>query len=388
MSSCFQDMTINMSASIKDFQVKSETLISTLNHYFQSLNAILDRLSHRSKLRDEFLKKKKDYDHYINKETLKYEGPNHVERKYLDIKKVYDSTSIDLIIDMQCFVNTRAIEFDNILVMFIAIKTNFFKSFYEAYLSLDNIDPTKSPAGEINIQEKKWTRIKHKSLSSNYLINYNNIKFKSHQEILQPKRVFGCPLNEVESTNNVPNIILDCIKQIYNHGIEEEGIFRISGEMEKLYNLRDQYQKGHYPDLSDEDIHLVSSLLKAFLRELPDHILTSSYYERFENCLLENNDDEMIRLLKLVPLKNRETLKVILNMLIKIDMNSSVNKMNLSNLYIIFTQVLKMTKNLLEWFIKNIKVFDDIKEDDKNIRNNNKNMWVRSKTPNFNLRSE
>lgn len=57
----------------------------------------------------------------------------------------------------------------------------------------------------------------------------------------------------------------------------QEGLFRVNGSMKTVEELRLQYERGEEVELvKDGDVYSAASLLKLFLRELPDGIITSA----------------------------------------------------------------------------------------------------------------
>lgn len=62
----------------------------------------------------------------------------------------------------------------------------------------------------------------------------------------------------------------------------QEGLFRVNGSMKMVEQLRLQYERGEEVELvKDGDVYSAASLLKLFLRELPDGIITSALHPRF-----------------------------------------------------------------------------------------------------------
>ena len=67
-------------------------------------------------------------------------------------------------------------------------------------------------------------------------------------------------------------------------GLKEVGIFRLPGQASRIQTLKELYDAGSQEDfLQNEDVHTVASLLKLYLKELPEpvvpFVLYSSYTE-------------------------------------------------------------------------------------------------------------
>ena len=65
-------------------------------------------------------------------------------------------------------------------------------------------------------------------------------------------------------------------------GLTCEGIYRISGVKSKVQALKDAYNKGLPVQLQEYEPSVVASLIKQFLRELPEPILTTELLPKFE----------------------------------------------------------------------------------------------------------
>ena len=72
-------------------------------------------------------------------------------------------------------------------------------------------------------------------------------------------------------------------------GLTCEGIYRISGVKSKVQQLKDAYNRGLPVNLAEHDPNTVASLLKIFLRELPESVLTSALVPRFEQASSESS---------------------------------------------------------------------------------------------------
>ncbi|KAG6890294.1 hypothetical protein C0995_009500 [Termitomyces sp. Mi166 len=167
-----------------------------------------------------------------------------------------------------------------------------------------------------------------------------------------PRAVFGVPLDEsleVAQIANLPAIVFRSIQYLEAKKAEqEEGIYRLSGSSAVIKNLKDRFNMEGDVDLlaSDEywDPHAIAGLLKSFLRELPASILTRDLHLRFLAVIDFVNPQERIRelsqLIAALPLANYSLLRALTAHLILIVQNSSVNKMTMRNVGIVFSPTL------------------------------------------------
>jgi hypothetical protein len=97
--------------------------------------------------------------------------------------------------------------------------------------------------------------------------------------------VYGVGLEELMQDGKVPVIVDTCIREIEKRGLEEVGIYRVAGTGSVVSALKAAFNKDvNAVDLNDPDwadINVVADAFKQFLRELPEPLLTYSYYDEF-----------------------------------------------------------------------------------------------------------
>ncbi|XP_041087806.1 rho GTPase-activating protein 25-like isoform X2 [Polyodon spathula] len=133
----------------------------------------------------------------------------------------------------------------------------------------------------------------------------------------------------------VPILVVKCAEFILEHGLSEEGIFRLPGQDNQVKQFRDTFDAGERPSFpSDTDVHTVASLFKLYLRELPEPVIPWSQYEDFLNCSTEGEvgQEQLENQIALLPRANYSLLSYICRFLYEIQLNSSVNKMSVENL--------------------------------------------------------
>ena len=67
-------------------------------------------------------------------------------------------------------------------------------------------------------------------------------------------------------------------------GLTCEGIYRRSGVKSQVQALKDAYNKGLPVPLQDYEPHVVTGVIKQFLRELPEPVLTTELAPKFEQA--------------------------------------------------------------------------------------------------------
>ncbi|KAF6220252.1 hypothetical protein HO133_003384 [Letharia lupina] len=174
------------------------------------------------------------------------------------------------------------------------------------------------------------------------------------------KGVFGIPLDVlverdgVESTYGVgpgalrvPGIVDDTISAMRQMDMSVEGVFRKNGNIRGLKDLSEKLdQKEVEVDLSKENPVQVAALLKKFLRELPDPLLTYKLYRLFVTSQKIEDEAKRKRVLHLtcclLPKSHRDTLEILFSFLVWASSFSQVDeesgsKMDTHNLATVIT---------------------------------------------------
>ncbi|CAG5958681.1 unnamed protein product [Menidia menidia] len=155
------------------------------------------------------------------------------------------------------------------------------------------------------------------------------------EETVRYERRFGNKL--------APMLVEQCVDFIRQWGLREEGLFRLPGQANLVKELQDAFDCGEKPSFdSNTDVHTVASLLKLYLRELPEPVIPFQKYEEFLACakLLAKDDEtgvkELQRLVESLPPVNYNLLKYICRFLDEVQSYSGVNKMSVQNLATVF----------------------------------------------------
>ncbi|XP_039627457.1 protein FAM13C isoform X3 [Polypterus senegalus] len=159
-------------------------------------------------------------------------------------------------------------------------------------------------------------------------------------------RVFGVSLSTLQKNgmtlDGVPAVVHSIVEYINSHGLEQKGLFRISSSLNKLKLLREKYERGEDVDLSEEgDVEQAASVLKLFLRELPEAVIPASVHIAVGNAYKDNKDDPALNhqikmVLLSLPQEHYNLLKFIGAFLIKVASHSEVNQMTMENLATVF----------------------------------------------------
>ncbi|XP_077097442.1 rho GTPase-activating protein 25 [Siphateles boraxobius] len=174
---------------------------------------------------------------------------------------------------------------------------------------------------------EEWVRSIRKAIGS----RSNGVFGKSLSDIMVYEKKFGHRL--------VPILVEKCAEFIREHGLNEEGIFRLPGQDNQVKQFREAFDAGERPSFpSDTDVHTVGSLLKLYLRELPEPVVPWTQYQDFLDSTLmldattAAGKENLEKQISLLPKVNYNLLSYICRFLFEVQQNSKVNKMSVENL--------------------------------------------------------
>ncbi|ODM92399.1 Beta-chimaerin [Orchesella cincta] len=133
----------------------------------------------------------------------------------------------------------------------------------------------------------------------------------------------------------LPYVLEKCINEVETRGLSTEGIYRVSGAVDEIESLKTLFEKDRInTDLSIcSDIHSITGLIKLFLRQLPEPLITEEVFEEFfREEAGEMNLETVQNLILCLPPAHRLTLKHLLEHLQNVTMEKASNKMNAFNL--------------------------------------------------------
>ncbi|XP_045783870.1 uncharacterized protein LOC123879995 isoform X5 [Maniola jurtina] len=138
----------------------------------------------------------------------------------------------------------------------------------------------------------------------------------------------------------VPKAVTLPAQAVEAYGLRTVGVYRVPGNAAGVAALAAALDRGEPPPAGDArwaDVHVASSLLKAYLRRLPDPILTAHLYPAF--IAADRSPErarELRRLVHALPEAHYETLKYLIQHLRRVVAHSAFNKMEARNLAIVF----------------------------------------------------
>uniref|UniRef100_A0A672NKC0 BCR activator of RhoGEF and GTPase n=1 Tax=Sinocyclocheilus grahami TaxID=75366 RepID=A0A672NKC0_SINGR len=143
--------------------------------------------------------------------------------------------------------------------------------------------------------------------------------------------------------SKVPYIVRQCLEEIERRGMEEVGIYRVSGVATDIQGLKtafDTNNKDVSVMMSEMDVNAIAGTLKLYFRELPEPLFTDELYPNFAGGIALSDsvakESCMLNLLLSLPEPNLVTFLFLLDHLKRVAEKESVNKMSLHNLATVF----------------------------------------------------
>ncbi|KAF9807083.1 hypothetical protein IEO21_08394 [Rhodonia placenta] len=165
--------------------------------------------------------------------------------------------------------------------------------------------------------------------------------------------IFGVTLVDYATARNlpegeVPKIVRISIREIERRGLDAEGIYRVSGRHAAVQDLQHKIERneaafGFNPAV--DDVYAIASLLKMYLRELPEPLFKFSLHDRIQHSedLDEHrkNDFQVLRgKIRRLPPIHQAILKMTVEHLAHVAAHHERNKMDAKNLAIVFGAVI------------------------------------------------
>uniref|UniRef100_A0A670YE94 Rho GTPase activating protein 21 n=1 Tax=Pseudonaja textilis TaxID=8673 RepID=A0A670YE94_PSETE len=227
----------------------------------------------------------------------------------------------------------------------------------QTFLGTKTEQRTQSPHSPKEESEKKFLTKDETSPPKDKSIwrkNIPSIMKKTFEKKSSAACTFGVKLVDcppAESNKYIPRIVEICCKLVEERGLQYTGIYRVPGNNVAISNLQEDLNKGMTDiDLQDDkwrDLNVISSLLKSFLRKLPEPLFTNGKYASFIDANRKEDPVERLKTLKNLihdlPEHHYETLRFLCAHLRIVAEHSEENKMEPRNLAIVFGPTLVRT---------------------------------------------
>lgn len=185
--------------------------------------------------------------------------------------------------------------------------------------------------------------------SKRYAFHSKKFKGKTHN------KMFGVPLEDICEREGtlIPTIVVKLLEEIEMRGLDEVGLYRIPGSVGSVNALKGAFDEegavGNSFTLEDDrwfEINAIAGCFKMYLRELPDCLFSNTRVGDFAELAFELKTSQisiqqykvkMNELLQELPPCYYQTLKRIFYHLHKVHSHMDNNRMDASNLAIVFS---------------------------------------------------
>ncbi|KAF1443771.1 Rho GTPase-activating protein 12, partial [Spheniscus demersus] len=171
-------------------------------------------------------------------------------------------------------------------------------------------------------------------------------KFLTRRPTLQAVRekgyikdqVFGSNLTSLCQRENstVPKFVKLCIEHVEEHGLDVDGLYRVSGNLAVIQKLRFAVNHDEKLDLNDskwEDIHVITGALKMFFR-------LTNCIDKVIEVIIKQEPRQRVHavkdLIKQLPKPNQDTMQVLFRHLKRVVENGEKNRMTYQSVAIVF----------------------------------------------------
>ncbi|KAM4603098.1 unconventional myosin-IXAa isoform 2-T2 [Polymixia lowei] len=155
-------------------------------------------------------------------------------------------------------------------------------------------------------------------------------------------RQFGVEVSRLTNDERtVPLVVEKLINYIEMHGLYTEGIYRKSGSTNKIKELKQGLDTDvDNMNLDDYNIHVIASVFKQWLRDLPNPLMTFELYEEFLRAMGLQDKKEVIRgvysVIDQLSRTHLNTLERLIFHLVRIALQEDTNRMSANALAIVF----------------------------------------------------
>ncbi|KAG9350669.1 hypothetical protein JZ751_024558 [Albula glossodonta] len=145
----------------------------------------------------------------------------------------------------------------------------------------------------------------------------------------------------ISEKNPVPIVLEMMLEHVEMNGLYTEGIYRKSGSANRMKELHQLLETNpQIVCLEDYPIHTVTGLVKQWLRELPDPLMTFTHYNDFLRAVELPEKPEQLhaiyKVLEQLPLANYNTLERLIFHLVRVAKEEVHNRMSPNSLAIVF----------------------------------------------------
>ncbi|XP_033481758.1 SLIT-ROBO Rho GTPase-activating protein 2 isoform X2 [Epinephelus lanceolatus] len=268
--------------------------------------------------------------------TLKIENEEVKKTMEATLSTIQDMVTVEDFDVSECFHHSNSME---------SVKSTF----SESYLSKPSL--AKRRANQQETEQFYFTKLKE-FLEGRNLITKLEAKHDLIDKTLGESQKTDCCLasgrrnsavRKQESGEAIPLMVESCIRFISRHGLQHEGIFRVSGSQVEVNDIKNAFERGEDPlagDQNDHDMDSIAGVLKLYFRGLDQALFPKEVFHDLISCVsMESLQERAVHIkkgLQSLPSKTLIIMRYLFAFLNHLSQYSEENMMDPYNLAICF----------------------------------------------------
>ncbi|XP_074178341.1 SLIT-ROBO Rho GTPase-activating protein 2 isoform X5 [Rhinolophus sinicus] len=186
----------------------------------------------------------------------------------------------------------------------------------ETFMSKPSI--AKRRANQQETEQFYFTKMKE-YLEGRNLITKLQAKHDLLQKTLGESQRTDCSLarrsstvRKQDSSQAIPLVVESCIRFISRHGLQHEGIFRVSGSQVEVNDIKNAFERGEDPlagDQNDHDMDSIAGVLKLYFRGLEHPLFPKDVFHDLMACVtMDNLQERALHIRKVILVLPKTTL--------------------------------------------------------------------------------
>ncbi|XP_061146672.1 SLIT-ROBO Rho GTPase-activating protein 2 isoform X2 [Syngnathus typhle] len=237
--------------------------------------------------------------------TLKIENEEVKKTMEATLSTIQDMVTVEDYDVSDCFHHSNSME---------SVKSTF----SESYLSKPSL--AKRRANQQETEQFYYTKLKE-FLEGRNLITKLEAKHDLIQKTLGESQKTDCCLasgrrnsavRKQDAGEAIPLMVESCIRFISRHGLQHEGIFRVSGSQVEVNDIKNAFERGEDPlagDQNDHDMDSIASVLKLYFRGLDHALFPKEVFHDLISCVsMESLQERAVHVKKVLQSLPSETL--------------------------------------------------------------------------------
>nr|XP_046240129.1 SLIT-ROBO Rho GTPase-activating protein 2 isoform X2 [Scatophagus argus] len=268
--------------------------------------------------------------------TLKIENEEVKKTMEATLSTIQDMVTVEDYDVSECFHHSNSME---------SVKSTF----SESYLSKPSL--AKRRANQQETEQFYFTKLKEFLEGRNLITKLEAKRDLIDKTLGESQKTDCCPasgrrnssVRKQDSSEAIPLMVESCIRFISRHGLQHEGIFRVSGSQVEVNDIKNAFERGEDPlagDQNDHDMDSIAGVLKLYFRGLDHALFPKEVFHDLISCVsmesLQERAVHIKKVLQSLPSKTLIIMRYLFAFLNHLSQYSEENMMDPYNLAICF----------------------------------------------------